>query len=85
MSTAIESRPELPPVAPITGRKCNNAEPGSYNHECGKPAQHAATRWVESFGGYAASWMTFYYCDRCFTHGTEGRSSRERAARIVSL
>ena len=84
MLTAIESRPTLPPVAPIAGRKCSNAEPGTFNHECGKPAAHAVTYWAEAWCSYPADWFTAYYCPRCFTHGTEARTNRAKAARIIS-
>jgi len=43
-------------------KKCTNAEPGTFNHECGKPAQWAGT---------APSGFVAYFCDQCKEHGHE--------------
>ena len=42
--------------------KCNNAEPGTYGHECGQPAQWTAT----NKQGHTAG-----FCDQCKNTGTE--------------
>ena len=44
--------------------RCVNAEPGTYGHECGKPAT-----WI---GTTATGWQGCY-CDHCKEHGHEGR------------
>lgn len=45
-----------------TDGKCHNSEPGTYGHECGKPAV-----WI----GTAASGFRSGYCDDCKRYGTE--------------
>jgi hypothetical protein len=45
--------------------KCTNAEPGTYNHECGKPAQWEATK---------PNGFTTHFCDQCKHTGTEARN-----------
>jgi hypothetical protein len=45
--------------------KCSNAEPGTYNHECSKPAQWIGTN---SHGHRAG------FCDQCKRTGTEARN-----------
>jgi hypothetical protein len=45
--------------------KCTNAEPGTYNHECGKPAQWKATK---------PNGFTTHFCDQCKHTGTEARN-----------
>jgi hypothetical protein len=47
----------------IDGR-CHNAEPGTFNHECGRPAA-----WL----GTNAKGFTSGYCDECRQHGYEAR------------
>lgn len=47
-----------------TDGKCHNAEPGTYGHECGKPAT-----WIGTTGGGFASG----YCADCKANGTEAR------------
>lgn len=47
-----------------TDGRCHNAEPGSYGHECGKPAT-----WI----GTNAKGFTMGYCDRCKAGGAEAR------------
>lgn len=42
--------------------KCQNAEPGTFNHECGKPAVWIGTK----SNGFEAS-----FCDKCKNHGWE--------------
>ena len=44
--------------------KCQNAEPDTYGHECGKPAQWTATK-----NGHTAG-----FCDQCRQHGYEART-----------
>lgn len=47
---------------------CHNAEPGTYGHECGKPALWLGRRPSGSWSGY---------CMRCFGDGTEARECVE--------
>jgi len=47
-----------------TDGKCHNAEPGTYGHECGKPAA-----WI----GTKASGFRSGYCDKCKRQGYEAR------------
>lgn len=44
--------------------RCHNAEAGTFNHECGRPAT-----WVgETAKGYRSG-----FCDDCRRHGREAR------------
>lgn len=43
---------------------CHNAEPGTYGHECGKPAV-----WI----GTDAKGFASGFCDDCKQHGWESR------------
>lgn len=54
-----------------TTNKCCNAEPGTFNHECGKPAT-----WI----GIKPSGFRAAFCDFCKDHGWEatGFTSWER-------
>jgi hypothetical protein len=45
--------------------KCTNAEPGTYGHECGQPAQWTAAK----PNGYTSA-----FCTRCKHEGTEARA-----------
>lgn len=45
--------------------RCVNAEPGTFGHECSKPATWIGTRQSTGWSGC--------YCDRCKSHGTEAR------------
>lgn len=47
-----------------TDGKCHNAEPGTYGHECEKPAQWIGT----SSNGHRSG-----FCDWCKKHGYEAR------------
>jgi hypothetical protein len=47
-----------------TDGKCHNAEPGTYGHECGKPAAWIGT----TAGGFSAG-----YCADCKRNGSEAR------------
>ena len=47
-----------------TDGKCHNANPGTYGHECGKPAQ-----WI----GTSASGFRSGYCVKCRATGSEAR------------
>jgi len=47
-----------------TDGKCHNANPGTYGHECGKPAQWIGT----SSSGFRAG-----YCVKCRATGSEAR------------
>lgn len=49
-----------------TDGKCHNAEPGTFSHECGKPATWIGRR-TSSFGGIFESG----FCDHCKEHGFE--------------
>jgi len=44
--------------------KCHNAEPGTFGHECGKPAE-----WI----GEKADGFRSGFCDSCKHHGHEAR------------
>jgi hypothetical protein len=45
--------------------KCSNAEPGTFNHECGKPAQWTATK---------PNGFTSHFCTQCKHSGTEAQA-----------
>ena len=47
-----------------TDGKCHNAEPGTYGHECGKPA---------AFIGTTANGFRSGYCAACRDRGYEAR------------
>lgn len=47
-----------------TDGKCHNSEPGTYGHECGKPA-----KWV----GTKASGFQSGFCEDCKKSGYEAR------------
>lgn len=47
-----------------TDGKCHNAEPGTYGHECGKPATYLGTN---------AKGYTSGFCDTCKARGWEAR------------
>lgn len=47
-----------------TDGKCHNAQPGTFGHECGKPAA-----WV----GETANGFRSGYCAHCKEHGWEAR------------
>lgn len=61
--------------------KCHNAEPGTYGHECGKPAEWVGTAPSTMHPGatYASG-----YCDRCKRNGWEARNVASWA-RVASL
>ena len=46
-------------------KRCQNAQPGTYGHECGQPAQWTAT----NSQGHTAG-----FCDQCKQHGHEART-----------
>lgn len=46
--------------------RCHNAEPGTYGHECGKPAT-----WVGT-SEYQGTIYRLGFCDHCKRHGYEG-------------
>jgi hypothetical protein len=46
-------------------KRCQNAEPGTYGHECSKPAQWTAT----NKQGHTAA-----FCDQCRQQGSEART-----------
>ena len=46
-------------------KRCTNAEPGNYGHECGKPAQWTATNKQGHNAGF---------CDQCKQYGHEART-----------
>ena len=47
-----------------TDGKCHNSNPGTYGHECGKPAQ-----WI----GTSSSGFRSGYCAKCRATGSEAR------------
>jgi hypothetical protein len=48
-----------------TDGKCHNAEPGTHNHECGKPAE-----WIgQEPAGYKSG-----FCSHCKEHGYEAKT-----------
>jgi hypothetical protein len=47
-----------------TDGRCHNAEPDTFNHECGKPAT-----WI----GLNAAGFACGYCDRCKEAGHEAK------------
>jgi hypothetical protein len=47
-----------------TDGKCHNSNPGTFGHECGKPAQ-----WI----GTSASGFRSGYCVKCRATGSEAR------------
>lgn len=49
-------------------RKCTNSEPGTFNHECGKPAT-----WL----GTHRSGHVQAFCDRCKADGYEARPVKQ--------
>ena len=59
-----------------TDGKCHNAEPGTYGHECGKPAQWLGT----TPGGFAAG-----FCDDCKRNGHEARGMKDWRAHPLTL
>lgn len=48
-----------------TDGRCHNAEPGTYGHECGKPAL-----WI----GTDATGISSGFCDKCKRQGYEARN-----------
>lgn len=62
----------------MTNRKCSNAEPGTFNHECGKPAQWLGGKPAQ-FPDMADSRGLFWaaFCDKCKKHGHEARRITE--------
>lgn len=46
----------------MTGPRCTNADRGTFNHECGKPA---------TFVGTQPSGYFQFFCARCREHGDE--------------
>lgn len=64
----------VPPAAPSEAKNlyavdglCHNAEPGTYGHECGKPATWLGRRAGGDWSGY---------CDDCKANGYEARECR---------
>jgi hypothetical protein len=58
-----------------TDGKCHNAEPGTYGHECGKPATWLATNSVSGFQSG--------FCGQCRQFGSE-RHQFDRFERICA-
>lgn len=50
-----------------TDGKCHNAQPGTYGHECGKPATWIGTKTDED-GPFESG-----FCDACKASGYEAR------------
>lgn len=55
---------QAPTNSYVTDGKCHNAEPGTYGHECGKPAA-----WI----GTNPKGFSSGFCDDCKRHGYEAR------------
>ena len=55
----------LPYGSSHNGARCVNAQPGSFGHECGKPA-----KWI----GTKPSGFTACYCNECKAAGYEARN-----------
>ena len=68
----------MPAPIPLRG-VCQNAEPGTYGHECGKPAVWAGEK--PSKDTEAGVWLGCY-CDDCKQHGYEARTV-QRWIRVV--
>lgn len=50
---------------------CSNSEPGTFNHECGKPAT-----WIALLPSkFNPDGFTTYYCNDCKNHGYEAASA----------
>lgn len=52
------------PNSYATDGKCHSSEPGSFGHECGRPA---------AFVGTKANGFRSGYCAECKEHGSEAR------------
>lgn len=75
MNTSTSKFPDNPYA---TDGKCHNSEPGTFNHECRKPATWLGT----DYNGFTSG-----YCDDCKRHGYEARGvvtwqSIERSAQL---
>lgn len=55
-----------------TDGKCHNAEPGSFNHECGKPATWLGRKKAKDGGEFVSG-----FCDGCKERGYEARPVTE--------
>lgn len=51
-----------------TDGRCHNSEPGTFNHECGKPAV-----WIGTKVGEDGKTFESGFCDRCKREGYEAR------------
>lgn len=59
-------------------RKCTNAEAGTFNHECGKPAKWLGgkpAKFADMADHRGMYWTAF--CDGCKRHGHEARGITE--------
>ncbi len=54
---------------------CVNAEPGTFNHECGRPADNIGVK----DNGFRAM-----FCDKCREHGTEAKAYK-RWTKLASV
>lgn len=67
--------PSMPASSYATDGRCHNAEPGSFNHECGRPAM-----WIGRTGGGFESG----FCEDCRERGAEAKRMVEwRQARLI--
>lgn len=57
-----------------SGYRCINAEPGTFNHECGMPAQWIGSRPSRLHRG---KMFRGAFCNDCRERGTDARSSTE--------
>lgn len=55
----------LPQNPYATDGKCHNSNPGTYGHECGKPAT-----WI----GVKPNGFGSGFCDECKAHGYEAKA-----------
>ncbi len=54
-----------------TDGKCHNAEPGTFGHECGKPAIWIGSR---PYPGFPGSVFESGFCDDCRARGSEAHT-----------
>jgi hypothetical protein len=74
-----------------TVKKCRNSEPGTFNHECGKPAGITVRYRVraedislngECLGIKPGDEFTAHYCPKCWHNGTEAQRTKRLAVAV---
>lgn len=72
-----------------TAQKCSNSEPGTFNHECGKPASVTVRYRVTeadiapyAYGIAPGDEFTAHYCPRCWHNGTEAQRAKRLAVAV---